>query len=195
MSEFARLNRGFVNWRGHRVFVPWFGAPRIVPSATDETRILKLRFSMDFAPILVVALFLAIAWWIDGVERWVVIAVLALGLGLFGLALFLEQRWVSHWPQLAVVPFSRARFMVSYYRSLPVGDRVWELALGVGGVALASRAFDMEFLARLEPTDWLVAMPSLAGAGLLMLLVSRHAAVTLVSLLPRIHRRMVEKSS
>jgi hypothetical protein len=196
MSEFARLDRGFVNWRGHRVFVPWFGAPRIVPSATDEMRSLKLRFSMDIAPILVVVLFFAIAWWIDGVERWVAMAVLALGLGLFGLPLVLERRWISHWPQLAAVPFSRARFMISYYRSLPVGDRVCELGWGVGGMALASRAFDMEFLARLEPWDnWLVAMPGLAGAGLLMFLVSRHTAVTLVSLLPRIHRRTVEKSS
>jgi hypothetical protein len=72
---------------------------------------------------------------------------------------------------------------------------VWEFGFGVGGVALVSRAFDEDFLARVEPwNNWLVAMPGLAGAGLMMFLVSRHTVVTLVSLLPRIHRRTVEKS-
>ena len=194
MSDFARLNRGFVNWQGQRVFVPWFGAPRIVPSATDETRILKLRFSMDFVPILLVMLFVAIALWIG--DGWVTTAVLAVGLGLFGFAVFLEQRWSSRWPQLWAPPFSRSRFMVGYYRSRPFGDRVCEFALGVGGVALVDRAFDTNFWARLDAWgSWLAALPDLAGLGLLMFLVFRHTAVTLVSLLPRIHRRPAEKSS
>jgi hypothetical protein len=167
-----------------------------MPSATDETRILKFRFSMDVAPILVVALFLAVAWWIDGVERWLAMAVLALGPGLFGLPLFLEQRWISHWPQLAAVPFSRARFMISYYRSLPVGDRVWEVGWGVFGTILMFRYFDLEFWATLDPwDDWLAAILIVAGVGLLVFFVLRHTAVSLASLLPRTRRRPVEGSS
>jgi hypothetical protein len=196
MSEFARLNRGFVNWQGQRVFVPWFGMPRVVPSAAGETRILRLRFAMDFAPVTAVVLFVALAWWMDGLGRSVEMAVLVLGLGLFGLAVLLEQRWIGHWPQLSVAPFSRAKFMVSYYRSRPVGDRVLEFALGVGAVALLNRDFDRDFWARLDTWDnWLVALPDLVGFGLLAFLFSRHTMMTLISLLPRIHRRTVEKAS
>lgn len=189
MSEFGQLKNGFVNWQGQRVFVPWFGAPRIVPSASDEARILKLRFSIDYAPILVVALFFAIAWWIDGVAPWVTMAVLVLGLALFGIALLLEQRWIGHWLRPSAAPLSRMRFMLSYYRSMSTGDRLWEVGWGVVGTVLVFRFFDLEFWASLDPwNDWLAAMPNVIVVGLLMFFVFRHTAVSLVSMLPRIHR-------
>ena len=195
MSEFGQLKNGFVNWQGHRVFVPWFGAPRIVPSAADETPVLKLRLTIDYAPIACVVLFVAIAWWIDGFGRSVEEAVLSLCLGLFGLAVFLEQRWSSHWPQQSAAPFSRSRFMVGYYRSRPFGDRWWEAGWGVGGTILIFRYFDLEFWASLDPSNnWLGAMLALASVGLLMFVVFRHAVVSVVSLLPRIRRRAVEGS-
>jgi hypothetical protein len=196
MSEFARLNRGFVNWQGQRLFVPWFGAPRVVPSAVGETRILRLRFAMDFAPVTAVVLFVALAWWMDGLGRSVETAVLALGLGLFGLAVFLERRWSSHWRPQSAAPFSRSRFMVGYYRSRPFGDRWWEAGWGVGGTILIFRYFDFEFWASLAPrSNWLETVEALAIVGLLMFLLTRHTAVTLISLLPRGHRPTVGKLS
>jgi hypothetical protein len=192
MSDFARLSNGFVNWQGQRVFVPWFGAPRIVPSAVGETRILRLRFAMDYAPILVVVLFFAIAWWIDGVAPWVTMAVLALGLGLFGLAVLLEQRWIGGWPRQSAAPLSRMRFMLNYYRSLSTGDRLWEVGWGVLGTVLIFRSFDLEFWASLDLwNDWLAAITNVTGVGLLMFFVFRHTAVSLMSMLPRIRRGTV----
>lgn len=192
MSEFGRLKNGFVNWEGQRVFIPWVGAPRIVPSTADETRVLKLRLTIDYAPIVCVALFVAIAWWRDGLGRSVEEAVLALCLGLFGFAVFLEQRWSSRWSRQSAAPLSRMRFMLSYCRSLSIGDRLWEAGWGVGGMILIFRVFDLEFWASLDPRNGsLAAMLGVAGVGLLVFFVFRHTIVSLVSLLPRIHRRMV----
>jgi hypothetical protein len=190
MSEFGHLKNGFVNWQGQRVFVPWFGAPRIVLSAADETRVLKLRLMIDYSPIVFLVLFVVIAWWVDGSMEEAVLALCVVLL--FGLALFLERRWSSHWPQQSAAPFSRSRFMVGYYRSRPFGDRVWEFGWGVGGTILIFRYFDLKFWASLDPwNDWLDALLAVAVVGMLVFFVFRHTVVSLVSLLPRIHRRMV----
>ncbi len=95
MSEFARLKNGFVNWQGQRVFVPWFGAPRIVPSAADETRVLKLRLIDRLRPHPVSGALL-----LRSCGGWAALEELARsssarprGLVLFALAVFLERRW------------------------------------------------------------------------------------------------------
>jgi hypothetical protein len=143
-----------------------------------------------------VVLFVAIAWWIDGFGRSVEEAVGSACLGLFGLAVFLEQRWSSHWPQQSAAPFSRSRFMVGYYRSRPFGDRVWEFGWGVGGTIFIFRYFDLKFWASLDPwNDWLDALLAVAVVGMLVFFVFRHTAVSLASLLPRIRRGAVEGSS
>lgn len=195
MSEFAHLKNGFVNWQGQRVFVPWFGAPRIVPSAADERRVLKLRLAIDYAPIVCVVLFIAIAWWAGGLGRLVEETVAALCLGLFALALLLERRWSSHWPHQSAIPFSRSRFMVGYYRTRPFGDRVWEFGWGVGGIFLVFRYFDLEFWGSVDSwNDRLDAMSALAVVGLLIFCLFRHTAVSAISLLPRARPRAVEGS-
>jgi hypothetical protein len=194
MSDYTRLNRGFVNWQGQRIFVPWFGAPRTVPPATDERRVLKLRFQLDIVPVLIVVLFVAIAV-LSGGFKYLGEGTLAFGLCLFAFAMFLEQRWIKHWPQQSQRPLSRVRFMLTYYRSLPVGDRMWELAFGLGGVALAGRALQSDFLARTQSWDnWFDAILSAVGLGLFTFLCARYAATALVSLLPSFHRRTAEKS-
>ena len=46
MRDFERLDKGFVNWQGQRLFVPMVGGPRIVPTAESEVRVLTLKFRM-----------------------------------------------------------------------------------------------------------------------------------------------------
>ncbi|MBL9034231.1 MAG: hypothetical protein JNN33_05670 [Rhodospirillaceae bacterium] len=117
-----RLDRGFVNWRGQRVFVPWFGAPRVAPSAEDEVRVLKNRFRLDWIVAVTVVPFLAAGAWIVSRE-----SLLALVLGLWAVfagVVLIEHRRVRRWPRLTSARFSRSTFLLSYYRSLPRGERV-----------------------------------------------------------------------
>jgi len=186
MSEYDRLSKGFVNWQGQRVFVPWFGAPRIVPSAAAERRVLKLRFAVEPVVAVLLVLFLVIARWLDEADVVAALEVaMATGLGVFGFAALVEQRWTRQWSHQTAARFSRSRFMLSYFRSLPVLDRIIGLGLDAVVLALCGRALYYDFLARIEPWEnWLVATLSVALLALMTFFAARGAALVLLSLAP-----------
>jgi fatty acid desaturase len=122
VSESDRLSKGFVNWQGQRVFVPWFGAPRIVPTTDSEVRVLKVRFRLDIAIAMAIIPFCAIGVWLGNPWGFVA-AVLAVSI-VVGSGVLLQHRHVRQWPRLMTVKFARLRFMLGYFRSLRIMERV-----------------------------------------------------------------------
>lgn len=193
MSEFGQLKNGFVSWQGQRVFVPWLSAPRIVPSAADETRLVLLRFALESFVGLALVLYFVVAWLHDDAGD-VVASEMAMGsvLGTLGLAVFLEQRLTGQWLRQTRAPFGRARFMLGYFRSQPWFDRFYEFGFGAVLLALAGRALHSDFLARVEPWDnWLATTLSAATFGVMMFWAARHSMLALLSLIPVPRKRTV----
>ncbi|WP_119300497.1 hypothetical protein [Dongia deserti] len=189
MSDYTRLNRGFVNWQGQRVFVPWFGAPRIVPSAQEETRVLKMRYRMDIITASTLILFFVAARSIGDSDVLAVAtgAAIASGLSALGCGMLLEHCWVRDWLPLTTAWSSRIRFMLSYFRTLPILDRVKELGWGALGGAICGKALYSMLLAPGEGWReyWFVVSPMLIGFSVLTFLAARHAVLALFSLPPR----------
>ena len=98
MSDFARLNKGFVNWQGQRVFVPWFGALRIVIAA-DEIPIRRNGERQHYVWALAFFPSVIAAFWIGDPDpmRGLVVGI-ALSLAFSWLR---DYRHVRHWPKLA----------------------------------------------------------------------------------------------
>jgi hypothetical protein len=142
MGEHNRLSKGFVNWQGERVFLPWFGALRIAPSAEDEIRIVKLRYrahvAMPFAFVPIVAL-LGLGWRLlspmTGPRSFGDISVLVVMLtivAVFGCCWLIERKRSDGWPIASV---DRPQFLVRYYRSHSRAERLSALAWhGVGAM-------------------------------------------------------------
>jgi hypothetical protein len=197
VSESDRLSKGFVNWQGQRVFVPWFGAPRIVPTTDSEVRVLKVRFRLDIAIAMAIIPFCAIGVWLGNPWGFVA-AVLAVSI-VVGSGVLLQHRHVRQWPRLMMVKFARLRFMLGYFRSLRIMERV--NAIGWGGLGLLYGLplflLTIEKLIETPGDGWFVARLAVAllGPGLWTFLAARHATLALLSLLPERRTRPVEGSS
>lgn len=196
MSDYTRLDKGFVNWHGQRVFVPWFGVPRIVPTTDAEVRVLKIRFRLDIAiamaiiPVCAAGIWLGNPWGFVG-------AVLAVSI-VVGSGVLLQHRHVRQWPRLLTVKFARLRFMLGYFRSLRAMERV--NAIGWGGLGLLYSLplflLTIEKLIEAPGDSWFVVRLAVAllGPGLWTYLAARHAMLALLSLLPEWRRQPVEGS-
>jgi hypothetical protein len=182
-----RLDRGFVTWQGRRVFVPWFGPPRLVESAEDEVRVLKNRLRLDWIVAVTVVPFLAAGAWIISRE-----SLLALVLGLwvaFGVGALIEGRRIRDWPRLTSARLSRNVFLWNYFRRLPLGERLgtlWWSGLGAG--VCLSWLWDLlsplSLAANAE--GWSIILFGGIFLSVLMpaLLALRQAAIVLLALLP-----------
>ena len=186
---------GFITWQGRRVLVPsWFGAPRLVPAAADEVRILKLNYRMCAILVAyIVALFVAGTWL--PIDAFVLGgAILQLGIPLIlGIHVVLERRCFDQWPAYTTSRFSRSQFMLSYFSSLPVRGRFYEFCWGLFGLWLFGRAFvDGGGAALASPGDvWASARLAfaglvLAGLSLATFLAARYALLAALALMPRV---------
>jgi hypothetical protein len=196
-----RLDKGFVTWNGQRVFVPMFGAPRLVPSELDEVRVVKLKFRMD---LVVAAIFIVPILLLIGIRALVDGAgdasndapvlggekgdLLALVVWLvLGIRAVLERRHWRVWPPLDPQGFSRTRLLRAFFHSQTVNDRTLKLALS--GLALFF-LFSMfregiESIEASDPEWWIIRF----SAGLLVFgsfgfLLFRHASIILASFVP-----------
>jgi hypothetical protein len=196
-----RLDKGFVTWNGHRVFVPMFGAPRLVPMAQDEVHVVKLKFRMHLvmAAIFIVPILLLIgiralvngavdtykdAPILDGEQGDLLALVVCL---VFGIGAALERRHWRAWPPLDPQGFSRARFLQAYFRGQTLSDRMLELGLsGLALFYLLPRFREViESIEASDPAWWLVHFgAAVLGLGGLSFLVLRHASIILASFVP-----------
>jgi hypothetical protein len=179
-----RLDRGFITWQGRRVFVPWLGAPRIVPSAEDEVRVLKIRFRLDWVlAVTVVPFLVAGAWIANGATLLALISGL---LAVFGAGFLIERRRIRAWPRLINARFARTLFLRHYFRGLPLGERVSALCWSGLGALIAIQGLSDLVPILIEAWDdpWSVAWLAGILASLLMLgfLTLRHFAIVLLSL-------------
>lgn len=139
-----RLDMGFVTWQGQRVFVPsWFGAPRIVLTAEDEVRILKLKYRMyAMLAASIVVLGVTSVWFsLDSSMDMLVPAAVGLQsiiLLILAVLVVRERRYFARWPVYALTRFSRSGFMLRYFRSLPARSRLYELCWGLFGLWIFS---------------------------------------------------------
>lgn len=181
-----RLDKGFVTWQDRRVFVPWFGTPRIVPTAADEVRVVKLKFRMDIGIAMAVIPFGAMSIWLGSPWGF---AVAALGVALiFAAGVLAQHSHVREWPRLTTAKFARHRFMLGYFRSLRLMEGVNALGWATLGLYFSLTLLVPAILALIEkPGDaWLTArLAALSlGPGLWTFLAGRHAMLALLSLLP-----------
>lgn len=122
MRDLRRLDKGFVTLEGQRIFVPWFGTPRIVPSAADEVAVVKARYwahlvmAIVFFPALMLGLSLGDPIGFSGVAA-------AISL-VFGAGSVFEGRRARAWPRFGSGVFANTRCMLGYFRSLPFMHRV-----------------------------------------------------------------------
>ena len=186
MSDHTRLNKGFVNWQEHRVFVPWLGAPRIVPAVDDEVRILRIRSRMDVTIAMISIPLCAVGVWLG--NPWT-FAAAALGVTTaVGAGMLLLRRHIRQWPRLVKCKFGRFRFMFIYFRSRRIRERVDAFGWGVLGLAVSLNVFSLAVsdLMTTVGDGWFVARLALAllGPGLWTFLAGRHATLALLSLLP-----------
>jgi hypothetical protein len=197
-----RLDKGFVNWQGQRVFVPMFGAPRLVPTARDEVRVVKLKFRthlvMAATFIVPILLLIGLGALVDGAgsassdapgtpdaEGTDVVALIVCMV--FGVGAILERRHWRSWPRLDLRSFARTRFLWAYFRGQPVKERMLEL--GLSGLALlfllGTFREVIDSIEGADPAWWLfrvgVALLALGGFGFL---VVRHASMILASFAP-----------
>lgn len=186
MRDLRRLDKGFATLNGQRVFVPWFGTPRIVPSAADEIAVVKRRYrahvvmAIVFIPSLMLGLWSGDPLGFSGVAA-------ALSLVFGGGALF-EHRRVRTWPAGAWGYFANSQFMIGYYRALPLAHRLNVLGWSVGLCLLFWPVLLISVgLTTAEYGSWMILLRFailVLGPGLLFLFFLRTALVALFSLLP-----------
>ena len=122
MRDLRRLDKGFVTLEGKRLFVPWIGTPRIVPTAADEKAVVKARYWAHLVMAIVFFPSLMLGLWLGDPIGFSGVAV-ALSL-VFGIGSFFEGRRARKWPPLATGISANARCMLGYFRSLPFMHRV-----------------------------------------------------------------------
>jgi hypothetical protein len=186
MGDLNRLSKGFVNWQGERVFVPWLGSLRIVPSAQDEVRILKLRYrahivmAIGFVPILllvgIVFGLLAAAFGPPAVGDHSVLAVMVCIVIVFGLCGRIERKLIDAWP---ILPTSRRAFLLDYYCALPTRERLEALVWNGVGAVICLSAF-VHYIGTLSPVSILCA---LVGPLPLGIVTGEHVAACVRALL------------
>jgi hypothetical protein len=196
-----RLDKGFVTRAGRRIFVPWFGAPRVVPTSNDEVRILKLKFRMHFvmaAALICAALIALLIVFLLGAQQGTVatspqgkstgvevVVSFALAISVvFGCGALLEYRHYRTWPRLFNASFAHERFMLAYFQGLPIWARVGALGWSVPGLILCLPALG-QMMAQQGAFDdhWFLLKLAVAllGPGLLGFLAFRHIVIALAS--------------
>lgn len=179
MGDHDRLDKGFVNWQGARVFAPWFGPLRTVPSAEDEVGIVKLRerahlvMAIGFLPVL--ALLAVAAWLLRPVlghippgDHTVLIVMLCL-VAVFGPYWRIERKRTQQWPAF---PANRHVFLTNYYRGLSRGERLSALGWSGVGALICISAF-VHYVGLLSPIGILCAV---AGPLPLGVITGEHVA-------------------
>jgi hypothetical protein len=196
MSEFARLSKGFVNWRGQRVFAPFLGAPRITPSTAEEQSLLKARYRAHIWMALAFVPSIAIGVWFGDIDGFTGLAV---GVSVvFGIYWAFERRRIRTWPILDQSRFSGVRFMLFYLRARPLIERCNTLTWSGLGLLLCAPILARWIVIAVDNVDTLFPLRLafiVIGPGLLTLLTARHTAVALLSLIPTSHKRFAQGTS
>lgn len=196
MSDYTRLNKGFVNWQGQRVFAPYLGVPRIAPSIGEELGLLKARYrahiwmALAFVPSIVVGV------WFGDIDGFTGITV---GVSVvFGIYWAFERRRIRTWPTFDRSQFAGVRFMLFYLRSRSMVERLNALTWSGFGLLLCAPILAKWILVAAEDVDvWspLRLAFIVLGPGLLTLLTARHTAIALLSLIPVSRKRLAEGTS
>jgi hypothetical protein len=196
MSDYTRLNKGFVNWQGQRVFVPWFGAPRIAPSVGEELGLLKARYrahiwmAVAFVPSIVVGV------WFGDVDGFTGVTV---GVSVvFGIYWAFERRRIRTWPIFDRSRFAGVRFMLFHLRTRPMVERLNALTWsGLGLLLCAPILANWILVAAADGDVWFPLRLAFVvlGPGLLTLLTARHTAIALLSLIPVSRKRLAQGMS
>ena len=197
MGDYTRLNKGFVNWQGRRVFVPYLGAPRIASSVADELNLLKARYrahiwmALAFVPSIVVGV------WFGDIDGFTGITV---GISVvFGIYWAFERRRIRTWPIFDRSRFAGVRFMLFYLRSQSVVARLNALTWSGLGLLLCGPILAKWILVAAAGVDTAWFPLRLAfivlGPGLLTVLTARHTAIALLSLIPTSRKRLAQGTS
>jgi hypothetical protein len=196
MSDYTRLNKGFVNWQGQRIFVPYLGAPRIASSIGEELGLLKARYrahiwmALAFVPSIVVGV------WFGDIDGFTGITV---GLSVvFGICWAFERRRIRTWPIFDRSRFAGVRFTLFYLRSQSVVARLNALTWSGLGLLLCAPILVKWILVVADGVDtWspLRLAFIVLGPGLLTLLTARHTAIALLSLIPVSRKRLAQGAS
>jgi hypothetical protein len=205
MSDYTRLNKGFVNWQGQRVFVPWFGGPRVVQSAQNEIRVLKVRFYAHIAMAMAFLPLVVVAGWIGGFHLFFDLSssiffgmLFALSI-IFGIAWTIERWSIRNWPILTTSRFGRSQFMIGYLRSRSVLMRADELWWGLSAslVCVGNLVTMMLRVSENSVDAWLPLrlVCILLGTGLVSFLSARHTVIALLSVLPISRKRFAPETS
>jgi hypothetical protein len=176
---------GFVNWQGQRVFVPWFGALRIVLIAADEIPIRRNGERQHYVWALAFFPSVIAAFWIGDPDpmRGLVVGI-ALSLAFSWLR---DYRHVRHWPKLAG-RVGYWQFRLAYLRTQPTAVRLWWVGLSwVAALASAFLYWPLEVWLLQDPALTSLAVKLalvLAGPGVLAFFFLRDALIAAASLLP-----------
>ena len=195
MSEYTRLNKGFVNWHGQRVFVPYVGAPRIAPSIGEELGLLKARYrahiwmALAFVPSIVVGV------WFGDIDGFTGITV---GVSVvFGIYWAFERRRIRTWPIFDRSRFAGVRFMLFYLRTRSMVERLNALTWSGLGLLLCAPILAKWIFVAADGVDaWAPLRLAfiVLGPGLLTLLTARHTAIALLSLIPVSRTRFIQNT-
>jgi hypothetical protein len=198
VSDFDRLSMDFVNRRRQRDFVPSFGGPRVVPTSDDEVSVLKAQFSMDIILAIYVAAVFAAAVWLSAHVTLSMFALASMILASSIPAIFLifgvlQRRCFRRWPLHSTSRFSRFRFLLSYFRSRPIAERIFELLRGLAGFFLFGDLLgDMmeDVLASppgiSSPTRLVFVGMVTSIMGIVVFRSARHSLIVALALLPRV---------
>ena len=196
MSEYTRLNKGFVNWQGQRIFMPYLGAPRIASSIGEELGLLKARYrahiwmALAFVPSIVVGV------WFGDIDGFTGITV---GISVvFGIYWAFERRRIRTWPIFDRSRFAGVRVMLFHLRARPMVERLNALTWSGLGLLLCAPILVKWILVAAEgDIVWFPLRLAfiVIGPGLLTLLTARHTAIALASLIPVSRKRLAEGTS
>ncbi|WP_162916709.1 hypothetical protein [Dongia deserti] len=182
------LSRVFVEWQGQRVFVPWFGALRVVPSAENGSRLARAHERTHI--VLALGFFpgVAAAFWIGEPD---LLRGLLVGMVIvLGASIIRDYRHVRAWPKLNAGGYWQ--FNLARLQSLPAAEWLQALAPKLAAVLIFSLIyFPLEgWLAEDAGSTPLAVKWALIilGPGFLGFLLMRDAAIVVVSLMLRLRR-------
>ncbi len=186
MTESYGLDKGFLNWRGRRVFLPVFGVPRIVPSAEDERRVVGSWYVIHFGLVFLVLPACLLGAWLGKIEG--MLGYLVAVVIMFALRWLAVRRLIRGWPALTTARFANTRLVLSYWRSLPFLERLKTFG-GTGLGLIICVPFLMSsitsVLERPASDTFLVNLAVVfVGPGLLSLLAARYFLLATLALFP-----------
>lgn len=197
MSEYTRLNKGFVNWQAQRIFVPYLGAPRIAPTLGEELGLLKARYRAHIWMALAFVPSIAVGVWFGDIDGFTGITV---GVSVvFGIYWAFERRRIRTWQIFDRSQFAGVRFMLFHLRTRPMVERLNALTWSGLGLLLCAPILAKWVLVAASGVDaaWFPLRLAfiVLGPALLTLLTARHAAIALLSLIPNSRKRFAQGTS